>query len=112
MPKPPGVTTETRYVLYDKGNTCMKFQRTFDPAKKDRQIIFIGLAIYKKPGTVLDYTIQNYFFQDELVTANDCPAPQTTSQTLKMFIPDWLTTTFFTTSPLEISRLTMTDFFI
>jgi hypothetical protein len=62
MPKPPGLPGETYYKLYDKGDVCMKFQRTFDPSKETQQYIFIGMAVYLSNEQGFNYGIQSYFF--------------------------------------------------
>ena len=43
MPNPPGITDPTYYRLYDIGDKCMKFERTFDPSSSAQQYIFIGM---------------------------------------------------------------------
>jgi hypothetical protein len=100
MPNPPGITDITYYKLYDTGTTCMKFQRNnFNSTGANNQYVFIGMAVYLNNLPGFNFGLHSIFLQDELIEATDCPPPQSTSTTVKMLIPDYMTITNWSTNP-------------
>jgi hypothetical protein len=78
----------------------MKFQRNnFNVSGADNQYVFIGMAVYLNNEPGFNFGLHSFFLQDELEVATDCPTSQSTSTTVKMLIPDYITITNWSANP-------------